>query len=93
MSSVSRPREQRTAWFPKLKNESVLFHFYYITSCLLAHCLFGRFFLAFFPLYSEGSDAVLRARGESSPLSKDTSRACAQISTCFIRRVPDPRRV
>jgi hypothetical protein len=35
------------------------FHFYYITSCLLTHCLFGRFFLAFFPLYSGGSDARL----------------------------------
>jgi transposase len=27
-----------------LKNEPVLSHFYCITSCLLAHCLFGRFF-------------------------------------------------
>jgi len=59
MSSVSRPREQATAWVPKLKNEPVLSHFYCITSCLLAHCPFGRFFLAFFPLYSGGSDATL----------------------------------
>ena len=35
------------------------FHFYCITSCLLAHCPFGRFFLASFPLYSGGSDARL----------------------------------
>ncbi|HYX49554.1 MAG TPA: hypothetical protein VE843_07415, partial [Ktedonobacteraceae bacterium] len=38
----------------KLNNEPVLCHFYCITCCLLAHCLFGRFFLAFFPLYLEG---------------------------------------
>ena len=47
MSSVSRPREQATAWVPKLENEPACSHFYCITSCLLAHCLFGRFF---FPL-------------------------------------------
>ena len=58
MSSVSRPPEQGTAWLPKLENEPVLSHFYCITSCLLAHCLFGRFFLASFPLYSGGSDAT-----------------------------------
>src|SRR5438309_1051134 len=39
--------------------DSYLSHFYCITSCLLAHCLFGRFFLASFPLYSGGSDATL----------------------------------
>jgi hypothetical protein len=39
MSSVSRPREQGTAWFPKLKNEPVCSHPDYITSCLFAHCL------------------------------------------------------
>lgn len=36
---------------------------------------------------------VFRTRGESSPLSKETSCVCAEISTGFIRRVPDPRRV
>jgi putative transposase len=40
-------------------NEPVLSYFYCITSCLLAHCHFGRFFLACFPLYSGGSDARL----------------------------------
>ncbi len=45
--------------FSELKNEPVLSHFYCITSCLLAHCPFGRFFLASFPLYSGGSDATL----------------------------------
>src|SRR5690348_1895342 len=54
MSSVSRPREQGITWFPKLENEAACSHLNYITSCLLAHCLFGRFFFAFFPLYSEG---------------------------------------
>ena len=59
MLSVSRPREQAMAWVPKLENEPACSHFYYITSCLLAHCPFGRFFLASFPLYSGGSDAHL----------------------------------
>ncbi len=59
MSSVSRPREQATTWVLKLNNEPICSHFYCITSCLLAHCLFGRFFLAFLPLYSGGSDARL----------------------------------
>src|SRR5438067_5078877 len=45
--------------FSELKNEPVLSHFYCITSCLLAHCPFGRFFLASFPLYSGGNDATL----------------------------------
>src|SRR2546421_9343570 len=56
---VREPREQATAWVPKLENEPACSHFYCITSCLLAHCLFGRFFLAFFPLYSGGSDTRL----------------------------------
>ncbi len=45
--------------FSEVKNEAVLSHFYCITSCLVAHCLFGRFFFAVFPLYSGGSDARL----------------------------------
>src|SRR5437868_13186189 len=49
---VREPPEQATAWFPQLENEPIYSHSYCITSCLLAHCLFGRFFLAFFPLYS-----------------------------------------
>src|SRR5579863_8248199 len=43
----------------RMNAKLVLSHFYCITFCLLAHCLFGRFFLAFFPLYSGGSDATL----------------------------------
>lgn len=62
MSSVSPPREQGAAWFPKLKNEPVLPHFYCTTSCLLAHCPLGRFFLAFLPLYLGGSDAIFLRR-------------------------------
>src|SRR5690242_14307335 len=55
----SRAREQGTAWFPKLENESMCFHFHCITSCPEAHSLFGRFFLTSFFLYSGGSDARL----------------------------------
>src|SRR5947207_14824344 len=61
------PRVNITNYFSaflssSLKNEPACSHFYCITSCLLAHCLFGRFFLAFFPLYSGGSDARLSHR-------------------------------
>ena len=93
MSSVSRPREQATAWFPKLKNEPICSHSYCITSCLLAHCLFGRFFWRSFPYTQVEATPVLRTRGESSPLSpRDRSCVCSK-RTGFIRRVPGPRRV
>ena len=51
------------------------------------------FFWRAFPYTQTEATRVLRTRGESSPLSKETSRVGAEISTCFIRRVPDPRRV
>ena len=51
------------------------------------------FFWRSFPYTQVEATRVFRTRGESSPLSKDTSRVCAEISTCFSRRVPDPRRV
>jgi hypothetical protein len=41
---------------------AMLLHYYCITSCLLTHCLFGRFFLASFPLYS-GGNKVKRGYG------------------------------
>src|SRR5690242_10169736 len=56
--SAQREHKGRKWVFSGLKNEPVLSHFYCITSCLLAHCLFGRFFLAFLPLYLGGSDAT-----------------------------------
>src|SRR5258708_15320151 len=51
------------------------------------------FFWRSFPYTQAEATPVLRTCGESSPLSKDISCVCAEISTCFIRRVPDPRRV
>jgi hypothetical protein len=51
------------------------------------------FFWRSFPYTQAETTRVFRTRDESSPLSKDTSRVCAEISTCFIRRVLDPRRV
>ncbi len=38
----------------ELTGQIVLSHSYCIISCLLTHCLFGRFFFASFPLYSGG---------------------------------------
>jgi hypothetical protein len=51
------------------------------------------FFLRSFPYTQAEATPLWRTRGEISPLSKATARVCAEISTCFIRRVPDPRRV
>jgi len=51
------------------------------------------FFWRPFPYTQVEATPLWRTRDESSPLSKETARVCAEISTCFIRRVPDPRRV
>ena len=53
----------------------------------------GDFFGRSFPYTQAETMPLWRTRDESSPLSKETARVCAEISTCFIRRVPDPRRV
>src|SRR2546423_9892147 len=79
-ASASAQREHKGGkWvFSELKNEPVLSHFYCITSCLLAHCLFGRFFWRPFPYTQVEATPLWRTHGESSPLSKETSRVCAQ---------------
>jgi hypothetical protein len=51
------------------------------------------FFGRSFPYTQAEATPLWRTCGEISPLSKATARVCAEISTCFIRRVPDPRRV
>src|SRR6266849_6438905 len=51
------------------------------------------FFLRSFPYTQAEATPLWRTRGKISPLSKATARVCAELSTCFIRRVPDPRRV
>ena len=66
--------------FSELKNEPVLSHFYCITSCLLAHCHFGRFFWRPFPYTLVEATPSWRTHGESSPLSKATSRVCAETA-------------
>ncbi len=57
--SAQREHKGRKWVFSGLKNEPVCSHLNYITSCLQAHRLFGRFFLAFLPLYSGRNDACL----------------------------------
>src|SRR5947199_7244296 len=93
MSSVSRPREQGTAWVPKLKNEPA-YSILIISPPVYSHTAFlDDFFGRSFPYTQAEATPVLRTRGESSPLSpRDRSCVCSK-STCFIRRVPDPRRV
>src|SRR5258708_34225212 len=84
MSPVSSPREQATAWVPKLENEPACSHFYCITSCLLAHCLFGRFFWRSFPYTQAEATCVFRTRGESSPIAPAIPLVCVlRISTGF----------
>jgi len=58
-ASISATSKSIASLRSKDTNEPTCSHLNYITSCLLAHCLFGRFFLASFPLYSGGSDARL----------------------------------
>lgn len=59
---------------PKLENEPACSHFYCITSCLITHCLFGRFFWRSFPYTQAEATRIFRTCGESFPLSKDTSQ-------------------
>src|SRR5947208_17073536 len=52
--------------FSELKNEPVCSHFYCITSCLLAHCAFGRFFFAVFSPLFGGNDGYLGTPGRNA---------------------------
>ena len=73
---------------------SPFFPTFIVSPPVYLHTVFlDDFFRCSFPYTQAETTPVLRTCGESSPLSKDTSRVCAQINTCFIRRVPDPRRV
>ena len=78
MSSVSRPREQGTAWVPKLKNEPA-YSILIISPPIYSHTAFlDDFFWRSFPYNQAEATRVFRTCGESSPLSKETSRVCAQ---------------
>jgi len=85
---------QRGKWvFSELKNEPIL-SIFIIPLPVYSHTAFlDDFFLRSFPYTQAEATPLWRTRGEISPLSKATARVCAEISTCFIRRVPDPRRV
>jgi hypothetical protein len=79
--------------FSELKNEPIL-SIFIIPLPVYSHTAFlDDFFLRSFPYTQAEATRIFRTRGEISPLSKATARVCAEISTCFIRRVPDPRRV
>ena len=79
--------------FSELKNEPIL-SIFIIPLPVYSHTAFlDDFFLRSFPYTQAEATPLWRTRGEISPLSKATARVCAEISTCFIRRVPDPRRV
>ena len=79
--------------FSELKNEPIL-SIFIIPLPVYSHTAFlDDFFLRSFPYTQTEATPLWRTRGEISPLSKATARVCAEISTCFIRRVPDPRRV
>ena len=91
---VCSKRAQRGKWvFSELKNEPIL-SIFIIPLPVYSHTAFlDDFFLRSFPYTQAEATPLWRTRDESSPLSKETARVCAEISTCFIRRVPGPRRV
>jgi hypothetical protein len=91
MPSVSRPREQATAWGPKLENEPLAPIFIVSPPVYLHTAFLDDFFGRSFPYTQAETTSLWRTRDESSPLSKETARVCAEISTSFTRRVPDPR--
>ena len=85
--------EQESDWVLVQKKEPVLSTFI-VSSPVYSHTAFlDDFFLRSFPYTQAEATPLWRTRGEISPLSKATARVCADFSTCFIRRVPDPRRV
>ena len=73
---------------------SPFFPTFIVSPPVYSHTAFlDDFFWRSFPYTQAEATRVFRTCGESSPLSKETSCVCVEISTCFIRRVPDPRRV
>ena len=76
------------------KLTSPFFLTFIVSPPVYSHTAFlDDFFGRPFPYTQAEATPLWRTCGESSPLSKATARVCAEISTCFIRRVPDPRRV
>jgi hypothetical protein len=64
--------------FSELKNEPIL-SIFIIPLPVYSHTAFlDDFFLRSFPYTQAEATPLWRTRGESSPLSKDTSRVCAQ---------------
>ena len=76
---VCSKRAQRGKWvFSELKNEPIL-SIFIIPLPVYSHTAFlDDFFLRSFPYTQAEATPLWRTRGESSPLSKDTSRVCAQ---------------
>jgi hypothetical protein len=73
---------------------SPFFPIFIVSPPVYSHTAFlDDFFGRSFPYTQAEATPLWRTGGESAPLSKDTSCVCAEISTCFSRRVPDPRRV
>jgi len=76
MSSVSRPREQATAWFRSSKT-SPLVPTFIVSPPVYSHTAFlDDFFWRSFPYTQAEATRIFRTCGESSPLSKDTSCVC-----------------
>src|SRR5205807_4327503 len=76
---VCSKRAQRGKWvFSELKNEPI-FSIFIIPLPVYSHTAFlDDFFLRSFPYTQAEATPLWRTRGESSPLSKDTSRVGAQ---------------
>jgi hypothetical protein len=83
MSSVLRLWEQATAWVPKLEKESLVYTFIVPLPVYLHTAFLDDFFWRAFPYTQAEATPLWLTHGESSPLSKETARVCAEISTCF----------
>ena len=91
---LSHVRESKQRHGFRSSKTSPLVPTFIVSPPVYSHTAFlDDFFWRSFPYTQAEATSLWRTRGESSPLSKDTARVGAEISPCFIRRVPDPRRV
>src|SRR5260370_17476150 len=91
---LSHVRESKQRHGFRSSKTSPLVPTFIVSPPVYSHTAFlDDFFWRAFPYTQAEATRVFRTCGESSPLSKDTARVCAEISTGRIRRVQAPRHV
>ncbi len=92
---LSHVRESKQQHGFRSSKTSLLIPILIISPPVYSHTVFlDDFFWRSFPYTQAEATRVFRTCSESSPLSpRYLLCVCADFSTCFIRRVPDPRRV